>query len=168
MEEDDTVYATHYHGEENSDGNDAEGYGTMRFSNGFKFTGVFIKGLPDGPGVLHYPDGRVFVGEVYGISPHGYGVMFGKKNDLGHQPFTFANFINGSINGMQVALDDPWSGRMDFSMVVENSVQGRGMRTSSAPGGVTIPNIFKIVEDGVLWYEGPLMKWEKVENKKSE
>ena len=98
MASEDPLRVIYYHGEV-VNGN-PEGFGTMKYSDGSEFTGMFLDDAPEGLGVLNgIGDGTMFVGNVSGHRPHGFGVFFHRKNELGHQPLTLGNFVHGVPDG---------------------------------------------------------------------
>ena len=155
------IRAIYYHGEIVNEG--AEGYGTMKFSNGVEFTGMFKDDAPDGPGVLTNPDGTMFVGNVSGLSPHGFGVMFHKKTGVGNQPFSLGNFVNGVADGFQITLSDIHrTARKDIVEIINGVVSGKGMRTSIGPGtpNPIVPHIFEMVDGEPVFSKEDLFKFE--------
>ena len=148
MTNEEPIRATYYHGEVVNEC--AEGYGTMKFSNGYEFTGMFIDDLPAGLGVLIKPELGMFVGNVSGLTPHGFGVLFHKSDGVG-QPFTLGNFVNGVADGFQISLEDIHRiARKDIVQFVNGVVSGKGMTAfiGQETGNPMVPKIFEMI-DGV-------------------
>ncbi len=86
-------------------GDCANGYGTMIYSNGQKFTGEFDNGLRHGQGVLFINDTRKYVGSWKNGRKHGEGRIYLDKKILAagnwsnNKLIKSATFQNGCING---------------------------------------------------------------------
>ena len=155
------IRAIYYHGEIVNEG--AEGYGTMKFSNGAEFTGMFMDDAPAGLGVLTKPDGTMFVGNVFGLFPHGFGVMFHKKSEVGNQAFALGNFVNGVADGFQINLSSiSRTARKDIVQIINGVVSGKGMRTSIGSGrpNPIVPHIFEMIDGEPVFSKEELFKFE--------
>jgi|GEM_PF-7029194 hypothetical protein len=168
MAEDNGVYAISYHGEIVNDG--AEGYGTMKFSNGVEFTGMFHDDSPSGPGVLQLPDGSMFVGTVNGLAPSGHGVVFHPKTPIGHQPFAVGYWVDGYAEGLQITLSDIHrQARKEFSIISDGEVSGKGMIATLGPGSPNpiVPKIFEIIDGERKFSEEQLFQFQRDSEKQS-
>ena len=161
MASEDPLRAIYYHGEV-VNGN-PEGFGTMKYSDGSEFTGMFLDDAPGGLGVLNgIGDGTMFVGNVSGHRPHGFGVFFHRKNELGHQPLTLGNFVHGVSDGFQITLSAlDRAAQKDIAEVIDGKVAGKGMRTSLGPGhpNPIVPNIFQIIDGEPVFSKEKLLKF---------
>lgn len=90
--------------------------GNYTYSDGSKYYGEFIKGLPDGQGKVYYSNGDVYQGGWKNHAPHGKGVM---------------NYHNGQIIGaiwefgrpaQRLSAEDE---KVDFSVPIEHSNEVR-------------------------------------------
>ena len=138
MASEDPLRAIYYHGEV-VNGN-PEGFGTMKYSDGSEFTGMFLDDAPGGLGVLNgIGDGTMFVGNVSGHRPHGFGVFFHRKNELGHQPLTLGNFVHGVPDGFQITLSDIDSAaRKDITEFIDGSAVRGMFLDADSPGGLGV------------------------------
>mgnify|MGYP003683000623 CR=1 FL=1 len=83
------------------------------------YFGQVSKGVPDGQGIMTFPDGDSYRGGIKDGDLHGAGVMVGKEGDIsfksvGEFKFDKANgqnygiYMNGSILVGEMREDQPW------------------------------------------------------------
>tara|TARA_B100000575_G_scaffold260297_1_gene233179 strand:- start:1326 stop:1823 length:498 start_codon:yes stop_codon:yes gene_type:complete len=159
MTDEEPIRAVYYHGEVVDER--AEGYGFMKFSNGYEFTGMFIDDLPGGIGVLTGPELGMYVGNVSGIRPHGFGVVFHKTDGVG-QPLSLGNFVNGVADGFQISLGDIHQlARKDIVQFVNGVVSGKGMRAyiGQVTGGPMVPEIFEMIDGEPVYSKEELFRF---------
>ena len=97
----------------------------LRISEGIKYTGEALDGLPHGKGTMTYPDGQVYVGEFKDGNCHGQGTM---TNPNGSS--YVGEFKNNKMHGQgtEIMLD----GAKYVGEFKNNMLDGKGIMTYSA------------------------------------
>ncbi len=147
MADDETIYALSYHGEIVDGG--AEGFGTMKYSNGAEYTGLFRNDQPDGHSIINYPDGAMYAGAVRDGNPHGHGVYFHPRDEHGSRAFQVGYWDDVGAAGMVIFSHDiSRTTRKEFHIVKEGEIVGKGMIATLGPGNPNsiVPTVFEMID----------------------